>query len=238
MAAGDGGRAVYVKGSESSLPLRVKQQTRSLASPVAALLIVRLAILSVIGLALVYAFTSIFGSRLYWELTNIARLVLQAQLPLTLITIGLLLLVWFLGPILRIRVSTALGALAGTFGKTAQSAVSQAISARLALGLAGVLTLLWGGSALGLVLTMLNDPVSQAYTGYYGGPLSFPSVNTASWRAMVSYGLGGFALWMILHLAGGVILSGVFTRLASRRLGEAKQEANEAGFPIVEGTDK
>jgi hypothetical protein len=130
--------------------------------------------------------------------------------------IGLTLIIWLIGPILRARYSTALGSLAGTFANGNTERIAYALGARFGMGLLGTLIALWGSSSLLLIVLSIVDPTT--YRTSYPVPSDTIEIYGIPLILMVA------ALAALVYSTGQILLASVFRRWAAQRM-ISKQKA-------------
>lgn len=205
LAAGSARRVA--PGQAGTLPVRLAIARRRMRIPTAAVLVLRVAVLLVLVLFALYAYTRLFGHMMSWDTTFELRRVSRVFPFLAFATLVVLLLHWLAGPFLRVHYSTALGALAATWSRHADERLSLALSARLGAGMVGALAILWG-YGLGMLVTLtVIQPRSF-----------FPDPPEPSWRTQTVVYCLAVALGMSLYMIGQVVLPRFYVRLARRRL--------------------
>lgn len=216
-----GGAAGFT--TRGALRPRLIVQRRKMAAAAWALLGVRLALLLILLLAGALTLTPWLGHP--FDASELEHTLLAR--PLLPVAAGCLLLVHLVaGPWLRLRYSLTLGALAAAYTSVASRRRWSAVTARLAAGLAGILTLIWG-SALGVLA------VATAFDPFYTSqrsqmiPRLFPHVPSSidevlTVSLVIAVGLG-------VYLAGQIVLPGVTIWLAERRGGRRRAAGREAG---------
>jgi hypothetical protein len=107
---------------------------------------------------------------------------------------------WLIGPFLRRRGSTALGALGAALAPDRKGRRWMAASARLGVGLAQLLLIAWGVGLVTLVLATAIDPY------YDGGAYPFSSINSSwpEWQRLLRYRVSYLAAGAGILLAAGV----------------------------------
>lgn len=187
-----------------------------------ALLLLRLIFLLGVALATVFATTHLFGLR--FDMDFLEDVLRALRMGPILVGGGLLAAVlhWLIGPFLRMRYSSALGALAATWTKRRDESIWAALTARLGAGLAGALTLLWGGALLVLILAMIFDPYSSSTRTY---PELFPQ--QPFYIAQILTVMLAALFVFPAYAAGQLALPEFYIWLAQRRL--ARQQPTGEG---------
>jgi hypothetical protein len=195
---------------------RLRTAGRGVWAAVFAVSGLRLLLIAALVVSGLYAFTHVFGPPIDVAGTlKIERLALLRPLSLS-VAGGLLILHLLAGPWLRLRYSLRLGALAASYAKAREQRVWNALVARLGAGLTGALTLLWGGSIISLVLSMILDPVFIPRPS--NGLLElYPNLPSSLGQALAFLHLG--AALLAVMLIGQIVIPGIFMRRAERRLG-------------------
>jgi hypothetical protein len=210
LASNAGAQAARGQGATLRKRLRIVQ-TRFFI-PILATALLRIGVVFVLALAYLYSYTRVFGPRIDmgfpgWIDIN------RGDIFFTLAILGVLTPYWLIGPFLRVRFSAALGALTGTWSYRTDERTSLALSARLGVGLAGLLALLWGGTILLLVMLATVNPASRNMYGYYN-PYQNPEPPNGSQIAAV-------VITSVAVLLGfQVAFSELLIRLTQKRLAE------------------
>ncbi len=209
LAAARGG-ALAARGYGGNLHHRLRIARRRLVVPTIALVMVRVGVLGVIGLAAIFAYLPWGGMSIATGLPALLRPASGYGL-FVLAAVVLAIPHWLIGPFLRLRYSVGLGALAGTWAKHEADRVALAFSALLGAGLAGVLALLWGWSSGLLVLLTLVNPSS------YRSAMTLPNPYGAlpPFQAALPFAVGIFTL---VYAAGQLVLAETCFLMARRRL--------------------
>lgn len=221
LAANAGAQAA--RGQGRSLRSRLRIVRRRFLVPVLATVLLRLGVVLVIVLVMLYAYTRVFGAPIDlsfpdWIERNRDEVLFAGAMLAVVIPY------WLINPFLRVRFSTALGALAGTWSPRSDERTSLALSARLGVGLVGVLALLWGGAILFLIMLSVSNPASR-YT--YSPYRSYQPLSAAQ------LSLAALVIVAVL-LAGQVMLTAMFTRLAQQRLGRPRATQRKRLAALVE----
>ncbi len=206
--------AAAVPGPGISPRPRLKAARRRARVAAWAVLLLRLMLLGVGLLGGLLVFSGWLGVRLPSQTaTQVARTF--AVRPALLVAAGLLGLIQLVaGPFLRLRYSAALGALASALTGECDQRIWAAVSARLGAGLAGALTVIWGGAAGVLFLLVSYDPFYASR--YRPVPNPFPFVPDYMSRVLTVAGIAGAGL--AVYLAGQALLPLLYTWLAGRIL--------------------
>lgn len=218
LAAAAGGR-VTAHGVDLRTRLRIAR--RGMVPLTVVVTFVRLILIITLVVYGLYAFTHVFRSPLDVPgALNIERVFLLR--PVAAIVMGGLLVVHLLaGPWLRVRYSLWLGVWAASYARTQAQRVWNALSARLGAGLAGALTLVWGGSLASLVLSMIFAPAYSPRPG--NGLLEFyPHLPSSLAQTLAS--LNVISAIVAAILIGQIVLPVVVMRRAQRRLGVSRAE--------------
>lgn len=224
LAARAGTAAARSQGTLLRLRLSVARQRMMVYAW--AVVILRLLILLALGVGAVLAYTTWLGLRLNWEVAVDVRQSWRAGWLIVLVALVAGTLHWVVGPFLRVRYSTALGALASTWVADRAQRTWAALTARLGAGLVGAVAILWGGAAGSLVVTQFLDRMERN-----GVPLPelFPHWPDYVGRLLAVMLCGIAAL--VLYGLGQVVLPEVYTRTVQRRLrGGAAQPPERATF--------
>jgi hypothetical protein len=204
------GGALAAKGQGRNLARRLRIVRRRLFVPSLALVFVRIALLGVVALAVIYAYSELLGPGVFTGLPGLLRPATGYGL-FVLAAVALLVPHWLIGPFLRVRYSTALGALAGTWARRDADRTALALSARLGAGLTGALALVWGwAGGLLAVLTIVN-PSSYNTASY----LIDPYASLPPLQPFLPFSAG---LFVLIYAAGQLVLGEAYTVMAQRRL--------------------
>lgn len=148
--------------------------------------------------------------------------------------LGALAVWWGAGPWVRAFYSAALGIWAATWAKNRSERVWMALLAQLGLGLASALVWLCAQSTAALTALVYYDVWRYRTTGQYG----FPSFSLTEGRAAIITAIV-IMLGTGCYLVGQAALSGVYLRLAKRRLSARQpsedfspQEAPDSGMQV------
>lgn len=181
-----------------------------------ALLLLRLVLLALLALGAVYVFTDWLGTPV--DVNGAAQLerTMRREPVLPLVAGGLLLVQIVFGPLLRLRGSAALGALAGALTPAPSKRAWAGLNARLVTGLAGGLGLIWGTAIAEIALNLIYRAPSEPMYSSQPFPPLFPDVPSymnlvLTISAAIIGGVG-------VYLAGQIILPWIYTALARRRL--------------------
>lgn len=199
------GGTLAARGQGALIRRRLRIVRRRFTVAVMGIILLRLAMVAVIALMGVYTYTRVLGPTITTLLPPPTRM--RPLLELTALTaLTIAGLHWIIGPVLRLRYSSALGALAAAYASGSEERIAAAVGARLGAGFAGALGILWSGTLVLLALLTISDPSS-----YTGPPRS---VNP---YALPLFWLGVIALVLIMAV-GQIVLAWVFLRIAKRRL--------------------
>jgi hypothetical protein len=210
--------ATAAGGGGKSLRARLRIIRRRFRPYIAAAIFLRLSLIGAVALAAFYAYGRLFGLRLNTGLPGGVRELIGPD-PMGWGLLVALLIPWLIGPLLRVRLSTAVGALAATFTHGRIERTAYALGARFGLGLMAILGGLWLLSVVVLIIQTIVDPVSS--TSSYQPPvlplelLRLPLVLLVT--TVFAYGFTAIQL----------ILAEVFTGLARRRVRAEKQTADQ-----------
>ncbi|NDJ35526.1 MAG: hypothetical protein GYB64_12745 [Chloroflexi bacterium] len=208
LAAGAGAQAL---DSDDTMPEALHQAQHDLIHPLIAVILIRLIFVGIIAAIVLLAFDP--GRRFFpdiasleWILVEQPALALAAAAAVALQLIG--------GPVLRMRYSTALGALAATLTREKQARLPAAFNARMAAGTVLNLSYIWGVGVIGLILLTLNDPnIDVSFVVSTSTIWPLPVDRSA--RAIV-FGLATL-IGLSVFTAGQIWLRVLFERLAILR---------------------
>jgi hypothetical protein len=216
-----GGAAGYT--TRGVLRPRLIVQRRKMAAGVWTVLSVRLALLIVLLLAGVFAFTSLLGRP--FSPFNLERALLVR--PLLPLAAGAMILIHLLaGPWLRLRYSLALGALAASRTASAARRHWSAVTARFGAGLAGILALIWGSALATLGILTVVDPfyTNQSYEVF---PWIFPHIPASISQVLAVSLVSVIALGV--YMIGQIALPIIYIWLAERQSRRRSAAGQEAG---------
>jgi hypothetical protein len=173
--------------------------------------------LILIGLAIIAGllwYTNIFGFRLSFGPADDAWSILNHYPAYSVIVLIVVVTQLLVGPLLRLRYSLALGALAGTWTRDRDQRPWLALSIRLGLGLAGLVGLLWGAAAVRLLAAIAFDPAGYPSIAQYPDVFSRlpPSATTIAVLASLATGV------LVFHTALQLILTAVVLAMARARM--------------------
>ncbi|HLV44556.1 MAG TPA: hypothetical protein VKY39_06340 [Aggregatilineales bacterium] len=181
-----------------------------------AVLLLRLVLLLLLALGAVYVFTDWLGIPVDVNGAIQLERTVQREPVLPLIAGGMLLVQIVFGPLLRLRGSAALGALAGALTPMPSKRLWAGLNARLGLGLVGGLSLTWGTALVEIAANLIyrppTDPMlpSQPLPPLFSGVPSYTNT-LLTICVLIIAGVG-------VYLAGQIILPFLYTALARRRL--------------------
>lgn len=179
-----------------------------------AIVALRLVLVLVVMAAVVYLYTSFFGFRLSWDLADEAA-GFVSQYPAALgLALAICLAQWLAGPLLRLRFSAALGALAGAWAQDRDQRPWLALSLRLGSELAGMVGVLWVMSLLRILAGVAFDPLVYPVLPQY--PDLFPLLPPRT--AAIATGLLILAAVLVFHTLLQIGLTQLALNAASRRL--------------------
>jgi hypothetical protein len=211
IAASKGGNAVSGRGELLQQRLIISRRRMSFLAW--AVILLRLGVVVVLIMAAIYAFTPLLGRPLRWDTTTFVRAVFRSwPLPVAL-TIAVVLTHWLIGPLLRMRYSTALGALAATWAKQPADRSLLALTARLGAELAGYLAIVWGGGLIWLIVLTIMDPSYYSVSRFAGRPSTLSPSSPEVLTACLIIGVLALVI-----MAGQIFLPQVYVRMARRRL--------------------
>lgn len=220
LAANTGAQAARGQGMNLRKRLRIVQGRFFI--PILATALLRIGIVFVIALAYLYGYTRVFGLPIAigvpgWIESN------RGGVAFTIAMLGVLTPYWLIGPFLRVRFSAALGAFTGIGSFRSDERTSLALSARLGIGLAGLLALMWGGTILLLVILAAANPASRYMYGYYN-PYQSPQPPNGSEIAAI-------VITTVTALLGSqLVFSELLVRLTQRRLAGMRWPVRNRGF--------
>jgi hypothetical protein len=218
IAASNGGNAV--SGQGGLLQQRLVIARRRMSFLAWAVILLRLEVVVVLVLGALYAFTPLLGPPVRWNATTFIRMTFERWPLVVALTGAVTLIQWLAGPLLRMRYSAALGALAATWAKQPADRSSLALTARLGAGLAGYLAVVWGGGLTWLIVLTIMDPSYYSVSRFTGRPSTlYPSSPEVLAGYLIVCGL------TLVILAGQVFLPKIYVRAAQwrlRRLGDLK----------------
>jgi hypothetical protein len=206
--------AAAAGGGGESLRTRLRIIRRRHRPYIAAAIFLRLSMIGVFALAAFYAYGRLFGPRLNTGLPGGVREVIGPD-PMGWGLLAALLVPWLLGPLLRVRLSTAVGALAATFTHGRIERTAYALGARFGLGLMAILGGLWLLSVVVLIIQTIIDPVSSA-NSFQPPVLPLELLRLPLLLLVATVFAYGYS-------ATQLILAEVFTALAQRRVRAEKQ---------------
>jgi hypothetical protein len=195
--------------------------------PILATALLRIGFVVVLGLAYLYSYTRVLGPPIAhsfpgWFEGNRSDGVFVAAI------LGALIPYWLTAPFLRVRFSAALGALAGTWSYRPDERTSTALAARLGIGLAGLLALMWGATILLLVLLAAVNPASRYTYGYYN-PYPSPTPPDGSQIAVAI-----FAAAAVL-LGSQLVFAELLIRVTRRRLAGMRWPSRRRALAVSAG---
>ncbi|GAB4479931.1 MAG: hypothetical protein Kow00124_26120 [Anaerolineae bacterium] len=197
------------------LRARLRVIWRSLRGEALLIVLLRLGVFGVAAVAAIYVYTGWFGRPISSEPGDLILQVIRRGSPLLIILpLALALIQSLVGPFLRVRCSTALGALAATYTADRPMRPWAGMAARLGAGLAFSLALLWGLTVVVLTYLTLTEPGSSFDALLRPLPLLRGLTDEA---ASLAAAAAGAALVIALQMAGQIVLAGVFTHRAERR---------------------
>jgi hypothetical protein len=204
-------------GGGESLRGRLRIVRRRLRPFVAAAAFLRLALIGTFALGAAYAYGRMFGPRLNTGLPGTVREIIGPD-PMGWALLAAVLVPWLIGPLLRVRLSTAVGALAATFTHGRIERTAYALGARFGLGLSAVLGGLWLLSGIMLVIQTIVDPVSSA-NSYQPPVLPLELLRLPLVLIVITTFSYGYTMIQL-------VLAEVFTGLAQARVRAEKQTAD------------
>ncbi len=196
------------------LRARLRVIRRSLREEGLLIVLLRLGVFGVMAVAATYVYTDWFGRPISLELADLALQVIRRSSPLIGVPLALALVQSLVGPFLRVRYSTALGALAATCTADRRMRPWAGMAARLGAGLGFSLALLWGLTVVVLTYLTLTEPGPSFDALLRPLPVLRGLTNEAASLAVAA---AGAAPVIVLQMAGQIVLAGVFTRCAERR---------------------
>jgi hypothetical protein len=214
VAAATGARAARQPGSWLDKRLRILEGRLRIGAW--AIFVLRTACVFVVLAGLIWVLSEPIQTALNWNVTNrdLVRTIFWIS-PLWIIFVSAIAVFqWLAGPFLRLRYSMALGMLATTWSGSRQSRVWLALGARFGAGLAGLLTLMWGGTIVYLIAATLFDP--YAYASDSGIPILFYGSDSSIDRLFASTVVA--APILVAIIAGQILLPILFMDIARRRL--------------------
>ena len=217
LASAGAGGVVAVRGAKLRPRLIIVRRRMWLAA-LAVVLLRLFVLLLLLGVPVLVVFLS--GSVVIpplWEVEEVRRSL--RLYPLLSVTLAALAVVqWLVGPFLRMRYSVALGALAATWGRDRSHRRWLAQVARLSVGLAGILALLWGST---LALLIFFTGVDPRYS-------SIPPVTLPDWEVLI-YPVVSAVL--LISLVGQLVLPSVYVWLAGHRLAVPVAQGEKTAAP-------
>lgn len=175
----------------------------------------RVVLVLVVAVAALYLFTPVLGYHLRWDIADEIANFWPRYIPFLIVVILVCLAQWLVGPLLRLRYSLALGALGGAASQTRDQRPWLALSLRLGMDLAGLLTIAWGGTLLRILLGVIFDPVTYPSIPQY--PDFFPLLSPRG--GSIATALAFLAAGALIHTALQVTLTWLATSAAGKRQG-------------------
>jgi hypothetical protein len=183
-----------------------------------AIVALRMVFIVVVIFGAIQIYTTLFGFQLSWDVADELFLFLRRYPIVLVIAFGIVLVQWLVGPLLRLRLSLALGLLAGTWAEDRDQRPWLALTLRLGTELGGLVLLMWSFTLTRILLGVIFDPLGTGALGQY--PDLFPALPPRA--AGLATLLVSVALVLVVHTVLQVGLTQLAVNSAQRRLSNPK----------------
>lgn len=203
-----------------NLKSRLRVVRKRLRLSLALTLMSRFLVMFVVIVASIFVYSSFFGARATnWDFFQWIKVVAKRWPFFVNLVVVFGGLHWFVGPVLRQRYSILLGGLSASFSPNYEDRGTFASGARVGLGLAHGLIILWGGAILILLILTIQDPnyLDYSYNSSYNFDLTPSWSNSDAWKILRLEAIL-LTVWYSLHVIGQIVLPFFYRTLLVFRL--------------------